>query len=360
MTTTTTTTDTTTALDVLVIGAGQAGLAAGHALRATGLRYELIERQTRIGDSWRQRYDSLTLFTPRSYSHLPGLAFDGPSEGYANRDEMAAYLERYAERFELPIRLGRAVVALDREASGFAAHVDDGSVIDARAVVIATGAFQVPAVPRIAEGLSPDVKQLTPNSYLNPSTVPAGRVLVVGDGATGRQIAVELVTSHAVVLAGGRKRFLAPQRLLGRSLFWWLDHSGLLRAPAEGGIGRRLKERDTIPRRDLRDDRLREAGIELVPRLTGVAGTTATFEGGHAQEIVAVVWSTGYRDDASWLHVDGAVDPRGSFLHSHGISAVPGLYFVGRPWQTSMGSALVTGVGRDAEAIVARLASTLT
>src|SRR3954454_20104278 len=130
----TTTTDKTAALDVLVIGAGQAGLAAGHALRATGLRYELIESQTRIGDSWRQRYDSLTLFTPRSYSLLPGLAFDGPSEGYANRDEMAAYLERYAERFELPVHLGRAVVGLEREAARFVAHLDDGSVIAARAV----------------------------------------------------------------------------------------------------------------------------------------------------------------------------------------------------------------------------------
>src|SRR4051794_10051482 len=182
----TTATDTTAAVDVLVVGAGQAGLAAGHALRATGLRYELVERQTRIGDSWRQRYDSLTLFTPRSYSHLPGLAFDGPSEGYANRDEMAAYLERYAERFELPVRLRSAIVALEREASGFVAHLDDGSVISARAVVITPGAFQVPAIPRIAADLSPDVKQLTPNSYVNPSTVPAGRVLVVGDGATGR------------------------------------------------------------------------------------------------------------------------------------------------------------------------------
>jgi putative flavoprotein involved in K+ transport len=346
-------------LDILVIGAGQAGLAIGHALQAMGLRYELVDRNGRIGDSWRQRYDSLTLFTPRSYSHLPGLPFDGAPEGYATRDEMAAYLERYAERFGLPVRLRTAVVALEPDASGFVAHLDDGSVIAARAVVIATGAFQVPAVPSIAAGLSPDVKQLTPNSYFNPSTVPPGRVLVVGDGATGRQIAVELAASHDVLLAGGRKRFLAPQRLLGRSLFWWLHHTGLLRAPCDSRIGRRLKERDTIPRRDLRDDRLRAAGIVLVPRLTGLSGRTATFEDGLEAEIAAVVWSTGYRDDATWLHIDGTVDTRGAFIHSHGISPVRGLYFVGRPWQTSMGSALVTGVGGDAESIAARIASTL-
>ena len=352
-------TATTSTVDVLVIGAGQAGLAVGHALRATRLRYELIERNERIGDSWRQRYDSLTLFTPRSYSHLPGLPLEGAREGYATRDEMAAYLERYAQRFVLPVRLRTAVVALERDASGFVAHLDDASVIGARAVVIATGAFQVPAVPSIAASLSPDVKQLTPNSYLNPTTVPAGRVLVVGDGATGRQIAVELVRSHDVLLAGGRPRFLAPQRILGRSLFWWLDHTGLLHAPSEGRIGRRLKERDTIPRRDLRDERLRRAGIKVVPRLTDLSGSMATFEGGRTEAIAAVVWSTGYRDDSSWLRIGGATDPRGAFIHSHGISPVRGLYLVGRPWQTSMGSALVTGVGADAQSIVAHLASTL-
>src|SRR3954469_18425285 len=126
----TTTTDTTTALDVLVIGAGQAGLAAGHALRATGLRYELIERQTRIGDSWRQRYDSLTLFTPRSYSHLPGLPLEGARDGYATRDEIAAYLEGYARSFTIPVRLGTALVKLERGGTGFLASLDDGTTIE--------------------------------------------------------------------------------------------------------------------------------------------------------------------------------------------------------------------------------------
>src|SRR5690349_20950780 len=125
-------TDATSGLDVLVIGAGQAGLAVGHALRATGLRYELIERNTTIGDSWRQRYDSLTLFAPRSYSHVPGLPLDGDPEGYATRDEMAAYLEDYARQFELPIRLRTAVVDLTRQASLFVAHLDDGGRIAAR------------------------------------------------------------------------------------------------------------------------------------------------------------------------------------------------------------------------------------
>ncbi|MFL5671685.1 MAG: flavin-containing monooxygenase [Chloroflexota bacterium] len=343
-----------TTVDVLVIGAGQAGLAVGHLLRSVAIRFELVEQNRRIGDSWRQRYDSLSLFTPRSYSHLPGLLLDGDPEGYPTRDEMAAYLERYASHFDIPIRLSTTVVGLERFGTGFIASLDDESTIEARAVVVASGAFQVPAVPAIASGLSPDVKQLTPLSYRNPSSVPAGVVLVVGDGATGRQVAEELATSHRAVLATGKERSLAPQRILGRSIFWWLDHLGLLRLSSDSRLGRRLHARDTIPRRDLRDQKLREAGVELVPRLSGLTGSTATFEDGQSREVTAVVWATGYRDNTSWMHIGEAVDSSGRFIESRGLSPVPNLFFVGRPWQTSQGSALVTGVGADAQAIATR------
>ena len=344
-----------TSLDVLVVGAGQAGLAVGYALRSAGVRYELVERHRRIGDSWRERYDSLSLFTPRSYSHLPGLLLEGDPEGYPTRDEMADYLERYASHFDIPVRLETTVVGLERFGQGFIAALDDETTVEARTVVVASGAFQVPAIPAIASGLSPDVTQLTPQSYRNPSSVPAGLALVVGDGATGRQIAEELAVSHRVMLATGKKRSLAPQRVLGRSLFWWLDHLGLLRASSNSRLGRRLHARDTIPRRDLRDQKLQEAGVELVPRLSDLKGSTATFGDGQQREITAVVWATGYRDETSWMHIAEAVDASGRFIESRGVSPVSNLFHVGRPWQTSQGSALVTGVGADAEAIASRV-----
>jgi putative flavoprotein involved in K+ transport len=269
----------------------------------------------------------------------------------------ADYFARYAAHFDIPVRLGTDVVTLERNGEGFLAVLDDGSTIEARAVVIATWAFQVPAVPVIAFGLSTAVTQLTPLSYRNPSSVPAGVVLVVGGGATGRQIALELAGSHRVILATGKKRSLAPQRLLGRSIFWWLDHLGLLRITGDSRFGRRLRARDTLPRRDLADRHLRKAGVELVPRLIAFDQAHAMFSNGETREVGSVVWATGYHDDTMWVRIAEAVDQSGSFVETGGASPVPRLIFVGRPWQMRQSSGLVTGVGADAEAIVAVLVS---
>jgi putative flavoprotein involved in K+ transport len=341
----------TTVLDVLVIGAGQAGLALGYHLRAGGVRFELVDRNARIGDSWRQRFESLSLFTPRSYSHLPGLRVDGDQNGYASRDEIADYLAAYRSNFEIPVRLGTAVEMLERIGGRFLATLSDGSKIDACAVVVAAGAFPMPAVPSMADGASFEVAQFTPLTYRNPSSVPPGVVLVVGDGATGRQIALELAGTHRVLLATGKKRSFVPRRLLGRSIFWWLDHLGFLRVRPDTRLGRRLRKRDSLPRRDLRNAQLRAAGIELVSRLTTLEGARAGFSDGESRDIGAVVWATGYRDDTTWMGIAEAISPVGSFLETEGVSPVASLFFVGRPWQLTQSSGLLTGVGADAERI---------
>jgi putative flavoprotein involved in K+ transport len=339
-------------LDVLVVGAGQAGLATGYHLRSTGLRVEILERSARIGDSWRVRYDSLSLFTPRAYSALPGFGLDGDPDGFPTKDEVADYLESYAHKFALPVRLSTDVRRLERTHDGFRATLADCTPTEARAVVIASGAYQLPAIPPIASGFSGDVLQLTPLSYRNPTSVPAGTVLVVGDGATGRQIALELAPTHRVLLAGGRGRTPAPEQILGRSIFWWLDHLRLLGVKREGRIGRRMRSRDAFPGRGLDIAHLGAAGIELVPRLTRAEGSTAGFADGSGREVAGVVWATGYRDESSWLRIPRAVDESGSFVEARGVSPVPGLYFVGRRWQATLGSALLLGVAADAEFIV--------
>ena len=208
-------------LDVLVIGAGQAGLALGSTLRnETGLRFLLVDRHERIGESWRRRFDSLTLFTPRAYSALPGLPVPGDPEGYPTKDEIADYLDAYAAHFHLPVSLGTEIERLERQGEIFQATTTDGRVLTARAVVLASGAFQEPAVPAIARQLADDVTQLTPESYRNPAQTPAGTVLVVSDGATGRQIARELSAMHRVLLSTSRPRRVSSRRVLGRSIFW--------------------------------------------------------------------------------------------------------------------------------------------
>ena len=159
-------------MDVLIIGAGQAGLALGYYLRQTPLRLQLVERNKRIGESWRRRYEALELFTPRAYSALPGLALADDPDGYAGKDEVAAYLEAYARHFDLPVLLGTSIQSLERHNGGFRATTDDGARIEARAVVLATGAFQTPAIPRLAAGLSADVRQFTAETYKNAAQPP--------------------------------------------------------------------------------------------------------------------------------------------------------------------------------------------
>lgn len=209
-------------LDILVIGAGQAGLAMGYHLKRTALRFQLVDQNARIGDSWRRRYDSLVLFTPRAYSVLPGFSMPGDPESYPDKDEFAAYLEAYAGHFDLPIALETGIRRLERTNGHFRAVSEAGATVECRAVVLATGAFQQPIVPSVSKQLAPTVRQYSPETYKNPASVPPGTVLVVGDGATGRDIAAELSADRTVFLATGRPRRLLPQRILGKSTWWWL------------------------------------------------------------------------------------------------------------------------------------------
>jgi len=342
-------------LDVLIIGAGQAGLAMGRELQRAGLDILLIDAHARVGDSWRRRFDSLVLFTPRAYSALPGLALQGDPEGYPTKVEIADYLESYAAHFRLPVRTGTRIARLEQADNLFQAIVEGGEMIRARAVVVATGAFQEPDVPTVAQEFGKDVLQLTPERYRNPEDVPAGTALVVGDGATGRQIALELADTRRVILATGRPRRVSPNRVLGKSIFWWMDKTGLMRMPRHSGIGRRLMRTDPFPGKHLGLDRLRERGIRVVGRLETATERSVVFVSGESDEVDAVIWATGYRDRAEWIDIPGATDARGALAQKRGVSSVPGLYTIGRSWQWSRGSALVTGVGEDARFVAEHL-----
>jgi putative flavoprotein involved in K+ transport len=336
------------ALDILVIGAGQAGLALGYHLKKTLLRFELVEGHARVGNSWRNRYASLVLFTPRAYSALPGLAVPGDPDGFPTKDEMGDYLETYADHFDLPVVLGSGIRRLERVDGGFRATTDAGETIDSRAVVLATGAFQRPAIPPISKGLSAEVTQLAPEDYESPNQLSPGTVLVVGDGATGRQIALELTANHEVFLAAGRPRRVSPDRILGRSVFWWMDKLGILRASRESAIGRYLMKADPFPGKRLELTQLQRRGVAVVGRVVQAEGKKVSFADGKSAEVDAVVWATGYRDDTDWVAIPEVKDEHGNFLHYRGVSSLPNLCFIGRSWQWSRGSALFAGVGEDA------------
>ncbi len=338
-------------VEVLVIGAGQAGLAIGHFLAKQGRRFVILEAAGAVGAAWRSRWDSLVLFTPRRYSALPGLAFPGDPDGYPTRDEVVAYLEGYAETFDLPIEVDSAVRALTRRDGRFVVELDDRT-IEADQVVVATGPFQTPRIPALAGDLDSDVFQIHSADYRTPSTVPAGRVVVVGGGNTGYQIAQELSATHDVHLAVGSRQTPLPQRLLGRDRFWWLTKLGVLRKTVDSRLGRRLRGRDTLIGSHPRS--LARHGIGLGPRAVAASGRTLELADGSTRDVDAVVWATGYGTQYAWIDVP-VFDEDGRPSHHRGVTEVPGLYFLGLSWQHTRGSALIGWVGEDAEFVASAI-----
>ncbi len=261
----------------------------------------------------------------------------------------------------LPVRLCSEVQRLERNENGaFRAKLATGEHIAASHVIVATGAFQKAVVPAVAAGFDSAVVQLTAETYQEPSQIPDGPVLVVGDGASGRDIAVELASGHEVFLATGKPRRLLPERLFGRSIWWWLSALGLLRVSGDTLIGRLMRRADPFPDRDRSIDSLKRKGIGIVPRLVEAAGREAIFADNGRKEVASVVWAVGYQDDNDWLHLPGAKDRTGAILHEEGVSPVSELFFIGRPWQRSRASALVMGAGPDAGKIVSRIVQATT
>jgi putative flavoprotein involved in K+ transport len=340
--------------DVAVIGAGQAGLALGYHLAQQGRRFVILDRGDAIGSAWRGRWDSLTLFTSRRYDALPGLPFPGDPEGYPTRDEVISYLERYAVTFELPIELDSPARSLTRRDSGFVVELDDARV-EADQVVIATGPFQEPFVPSIAQGLGPEVVQLHSTAYRALKNIPEGSVLVAGGGNTGYQIAEELAGSHEVHLSIGSHQTPLPQRILGRDLFWYLDKTGLIRKTTASRIGRRLQQKeDTLIGSSPRG--LRRQGVEFHGRTIDAAGSTVTFSDGGKLDVRSVIWATGFRGDHSWIDVP-VFDESGRVVHQRGVTSAPGLYFLGLPWQHTRGSALLGFVKDDADYLAQQISA---
>ena len=337
--------------DVVVIGAGQAGLAIGHFLAMQSKRFVVVEAADSIGSAWRSRWESLVLFTPRRYDALPGLAFPGDPDGYPTRDEVIAYLERYAEHFQLPIALSSPVRSLRKESDTFVLETHEKRIL-ASQVVVATGPFQVPNVPALAAGLAADVFQTHSTGYRRPADIPEGRVLVVGGGNTGFQIAKELVASREVHLAVGTRQTPLPQRLLGRDVFWWLTRLGLLSKTVESRLGRRLRGRDTLIGSSPRQ--VKRVGVQVRPRAVRADGRTIGFADGGELEVDAVVWASGYRPDHSWIELPVTAED-GTLRQRRGVTEVPGLYFLGLSWQHTRGSALLGFVADDAAYIARQL-----
>jgi len=342
-------------LDVLVIGAGQAGLVMGYELKQRGLDIAIVDAAPEVGDSWRKRWTSLKLFTAAQYNHLPGKQFPAPVDTYPGKDDVAVFLRDYASEHELPVRLNTKVTGLTRSDEGYAAETSGGT-ITAKQVVVATGPFQEPFVPTMASELDPRVARLHSVEYRDPESLPEGRVLVVGGANTGCQIALELSASRDVDIAVGERLPTLPQRPLGRDIWWWLTKLRVTRITLDSKLGQRMSERDVVIGGGLKE--LKACGVTVRPRATGASNDLIRFEDGDTGEYDVVIWATGFRVDHSWIDIPDLKDENGSVRHARGVTSSPGLYLLGMTWQHKRTSALLGWVAEDAAFLAEQITST--
>jgi putative flavoprotein involved in K+ transport len=400
--------------DTIVIGGGQAGLMMSHHLSRIGRGHVVLERR-RVAERWRtERWDSLTFQFPNRLIRLPGLAFSGEPDAFASRDQIVAFLERYAEHVRAPVRCGVEVTSLRREPGTERYQIETpGAVLEARNVVIATGPYQRADLPPNASELPRRLLQLHANAYRNPEELPPGAVLVVGSGASGCQIAEELAgTGRTVYLSISRHRRV-PRRYRGRDLIDWLAALGMLALTRPQW----LHGKTALPvaltgvggGHDIDLRRFAADGVRLAGYLTEVRGEMVGFADNvesilgaaddaylefraavdahlratgtdapppddpvpppprpahapvleldlSAARVGSVIWSTGYQLDLGWVNLP-VIGEDGAPRHTEGVTECPGVYFLGLPWLRTWSSTFLFGVGADAEFLAERIAA---
>ena len=340
--------------DTLVIGAGQAGLAAAYYLQQHRVDFRVLDAAPSAGFAWASRYDSLRLFSPAWASGLPGRPWPGNSLRYPTRTETAAYLRDYAAHFNLPLEPNQRVTHLAAAPGGYLAHTAAGHAYLARRVIIATGPYTTPQVPAWAVQLPAAVAQLHSRDYQRPAQLPGtGPVAVVGSGNSALQIAADVAaTGRPVFVAFDEKTPAMPN-----NQFMWafLTLTGLLRVPGHTRLGRFMRSRpEPVVSGDLA--RLRRfANVQFIGRAEAALPTGA-MRGRRATSppLAAVVWATGYRPDFSWIDLP-ILAPDGRPRHHRGLTDAPGVAFLGLDWLDSRRSSLLNGAGPDARRVVAAL-----
>ena len=351
--------------DVIVIGAGQAGLSVGYHLSRTGnTRFVILEANARIGDSWRMRWDSLRLFTPARFDGLDGMPFPAPAAHFPTKDEMADYLKAYAAHFRLPVRTGVRVERLF-ERNGCYVVSTGAQEIEARQVVVAMGKYQRPKVPEFASALRETITQLHSSAYRKSTQLQPGSVLLIGAGNSGADIALETARSGREVWLAGRTPGevpFRPESVFGRKvmqpLVLRLIFHRLL--SVQTPLGRKVRpsllhKAGPLIRVKSRD--LAAAGVHRVPRVVGVSDGLPLLEDGRTLSVQNVIWCTGFHAGFNWIDLPiFAVD--GEPKHRSGVvDGKEGLYFVGLHFLHAMTSGMVHGVGRDASRIVESIES---
>ncbi len=357
--------------DYIVVGAGQSGLAMAYELTMASADFLVLDAETEIGKSWLNRWDSLKLFTPTEFNHLPGLPFPAPKGHYPNKVDVASYLKRYVDHFNIPVTLKCQVNKVeklqntdDRNSADFQTDESNNvantelfkltttqGVYFAKQVIVASGPFHIPFVPDCSKKISPDLVQLHSKDYRNPAQLQEGDVLVVGAGDSGFQILDEISAQHQsghIFFSGNTDLMTIPQEFLGKTLWWWFKKTGILSLNKYSWLGKKISQRmQPIIGIDIKA-LLARPNITSVGRTKDACDATVICEHQSLASIKNIIWSTGFRPDFSWL--EGVeLDGEGYPVNYRGVSSTKGLYFIGLPWMYTRGSATLGGVKDDAK-----------
>ena len=346
-------------LDTFIIGGGQAGLGLGYRLKEQQRNFLILDANPRTGDAWRQRWDSLRVFTPAKYDGLPGEAFPADPLSFPTKDEVAGYLEGYAAKNSLPVLHGTRVERLWREGDHFVA-TSNGQRWEARNAVVATGVSQAPKVPAFAAELAPSMVQLHSSAYRNPGQLQAGPVLVVGLGNSGAEIGLEVSRTHPTIVAGkpGGEIPVKHGRTAARFFLPLVRFLGLHVLTLGSPIGRKVApafKAHAAPLIRTKTKDLAAAGVQLLPRVTGVQDGKPVLADGTLLDVANVIWCTGFRDDFSWIDPD--LLDSGALPRQHrGVALdTPGLFFLGQEFLYAAASATLPGADRDARYLAGKI-----
>ena len=337
--------------DFIIIGAAQAGLAMGYYLKKAGYNFLILDKEEEIGSSWLNRWDSLKLFTPTEFNHLPGMDFPAKKGHYPSKTEVANYFKIYAEKFEFPLRLNTLVTSVKKDKSIFFIETEQQQ-IQAKNVIIATGPFHIPYTPPFYKKLSPTIVQIHSNYYKNPEQLQKGNTLVVGAGDSGFQILDEIsALGHQTYFSGATNVKVLPQEFLGKTLWWWFSKTGFLNFSKDSWIGKKInKSRQPIIGTDVKEI-LSRRNVEAVGKTIDAEEQIIYTEKKELTDISNIIWATGYRPNFSWI--EGLeLTKEGYPKHKRGISNTKGLYFIGLPWLHTRGSATLGGIKNDAKYLI--------
>lgn len=342
-------------LDYVVIGGAQAGLSMAYHLKIMEKKFVVIDGENEIGASWLNRWDSLKLFTPTEYNHLPGLKFDAAKGHYPTKFEVANYFKLYVDKFKIPMMLNTLVSSVRKTEKCFYVRHKDGE-IEANNVIVATGPFHTPYTPPFHTKLSESIVQMHSNYYKGLHQLQEGDALVVGGGDSGYQILNEISRdkSRTVYFSGLTNVKSLPQQFLGKTLWWWLTLIGFLNYNKYSWIGKKICSfTQPVIGTDVKEILSRKNVIPM-GRTKDALGEEVIFKSKKVSSIKNIVWATGYRPNFNWI--EGLELDANSYPNNYrGVSNIEGLYFIGLPWMYTRGSATLGGVSKDANYLVSFL-----